>query len=731
MLLFIQIILILINVALIGLVYKGQRSYSFKIRALEIAYIFFVGSLSAWIAIQSSYDYVINPNKTNFMQNALNAGLVLSVMLAISFWRFLAEFSGKSIKKSLLCLHVILGILIALAGLILRPVVAIAGEDIIEYEYRNILYAGFTLYLLCYFMAGLWALYSRKKNHNQAATFAKNKRRLTIGIVASLVSIIGANVLIPIFSKNSEFSSKLSSVFLVFGATLLSLSAAFSAFNLGAFNLRKFIFRSILGVVSYLAPATAVIYVFSYGVTAILSSSSIDIKSPSGRILYMLSVLLGVAIIFAARKYFITKVTRLFTKNSFTEQDFASSVEHLIKHEFTEELTTKFAKLCKQYLGVDKVIIFVGGKNDSDMSEQISVGSSQQKLDQDAELTKLTGEIESYSRKKNSTQTNFIEDIQLLNDKDVNYMLRYEQAQLHGAIFLGSKLNGRRYYTDEIIVLRKALVEILLAMQNIFRLQQLVNFNQSLESKIELATKELRRTNDKLKALDEAKDEFISMASHQLRTPLTSIKGYISLILDGDMGKVPTKQKKMLQEAFSSSQRMVYLISDLLNVSRLRTGKFMIETTDVYLPDVVEEEIDQVKEMAEIKNIKIHYVKPKAFVHLELDDMKIRQVIMNFIDNAIHYTPEGGEINVELKETDKSVEFRVIDSGIGVPKSEQHHLFTKFYRAGNARKARPDGTGLGLFMGKKVVIASGGSLIFSSEEGKGSTFGFIFPKNKH
>ena len=102
---------------------------------------------------------------------------------------------------------------------------------------------------------------------------------------------------------------------------------------------------------------------------------------------------------------------------------------------------------------------------------------------------------------------------------------------------------------------------------------------------------------------------------------------------------------------------------------------------------------------------------------------------MNLIDNAIYYTPSGGHINVKLTETPTTVEFRVIDDGIGVPRSEQHHLFNKFYRAGNARQARPDGTGLGLFMAKKVIVGQGGALIFESKQGKGSTFGFIFSKS--
>jgi signal transduction histidine kinase len=122
------------------------------------------------------------------------------------------------------------------------------------------------------------------------------------------------------------------------------------------------------------------------------------------------------------------------------------------------------------------------------------------------------------------------------------------------------------------------------------------------------------------------------------------------------------------------------------------------------------------------------YDKPSVFPTLTLDETKIRQVIMNFTDNALYYTPAGGEVTISLIEKPKSIEFTVKDNGIGVPKAEQHKLFAKFYRAGNARKARPDGTGLGLFMAKKVIVASGGAILFKSKEGKGSTFGFTFPK---
>lgn len=270
-------------------------------------------------------------------------------------------------------------------------------------------------------------------------------------------------------------------------------------------------------------------------------------------------------------------------------------------------------------------------------------------------------------------------------------------------------------------------------MAHIERLGEVVGIaidNKLLFEENQYVLRQIQRTNSKLRALDETKDEFISMASHQLRTPLTSVKGYLSMVLEGDTGKVPDNQRKLLDQAFVSSQRMVYLIADLLNVSRLKTGKFIIEQVACNLAEVVEQEVGQLKEIAKSHNLELNYTKPADFPTYMLDETKIRQVIMNFIDNAIYYTTAGGKIDVVLTNNEKTIDLEVKDSGLGVPKREQAHLFSKFYRADNAKKVRPDGTGLGLFMAKKVIIAQGGSIIFSSVEGKGSTFGFSFDKSK-
>lgn len=305
-----------------------------------------------------------------------------------------------------------------------------------------------------------------------------------------------------------------------------------------------------------------------------------------------------------------------------------------------------------------------------------------------------------------------------------------EEHEQIGYLLLGSKKSGNSYTKQDIAVIEATVNELFIAIQNALRFEEIERFNETLQQKVEDATRKLRRSNEKLRQLDETKDDFISMASHQLRTPLTSVKGYVSMVLDGDAGSLTPLQKKLLNQSFISAQRMVYLISDLLNVSRLRTGKFVIEPTPCNLSTIIQEEVKQLVETAKGRGLELVYHKPEHFPLLLLDETKMRQVIMNFIDNAIYYTQSGGTITVNLVETAKSVEFTVVDNGIGVPKAEQHHLFSKFFRAHNAKRARPDGTGLGLFMAKKVIVAQGGAIIFKSQEGKGSTFGFSFAKER-
>ena len=302
--------------------------------------------------------------------------------------------------------------------------------------------------------------------------------------------------------------------------------------------------------------------------------------------------------------------------------------------------------------------------------------------------------------------------------------------ELIGCLLLGEQQGGG-YTKRDIRALETVVDSLVIAIQNARSVQVVRDLNTHLEQRVNSATKELRATNRQLIELDTTKDEFVSMASHQLRTPLTSIKGYLSMVLEGDAGKITAEQRQLLDEAFTSSERMVHLISDFLNVSRLQTGKFMIDRKKTDLANVVSQEVESMKQIAESHGMTIRYRQPSVFPVLYIDDDKLRQVIMNFIDNAIYYSPDSrAPIIVKLAVEDGYAVFRVVDKGMGVPVEVQRQLFTKFFRAENARKQRPDGTGIGLYLAKRVIDGHGGKLVFESAEGKGSTFGFRLPVRK-
>lgn len=300
-------------------------------------------------------------------------------------------------------------------------------------------------------------------------------------------------------------------------------------------------------------------------------------------------------------------------------------------------------------------------------------------------------------------------------------------AQEIGYLMFGTEIDGRLYRREDERTMRLIASELSVAIQNIFRLEEIRSFARTLEKEVGAATKELRDSNNKLIEMDATKDEFVSMASHQLRTPLTSVKGYLSMVLEGDVGDIGASQRQLLQEAFNSSERMVHLIGDFLNVSRLQTGKFIVDPHSTDLAVVTRQEVEAMSVVASAHSSRVTYKAPKRFPVLYLDEGKMRQVIMNFIDNAVYYSPDGTTITVTLAIEDGDAVLRVTDKGMGVPEDVQQKLFTKFFRAENAKKQRPDGTGIGLFLAKKVIDAHDGQIVFSSQLGKGSTFGFRLP----
>lgn len=234
-----------------------------------------------------------------------------------------------------------------------------------------------------------------------------------------------------------------------------------------------------------------------------------------------------------------------------------------------------------------------------------------------------------------------------------------------------------------------------------------------------------------LEEISRAKTEMMSFASHQLRTPLSSVKFAARMLLGGDFGKLTQGQQEILAKICSTNEELEGLIGDFLDVSKLELGKLEISLKRVGLADL-EKEIKQVAErlrpLIEEKNLNFKYsssLNYKLFTPLDLK--RIKQVIENLFDNAIGYTPSGGKIEIFLENDKNNFKASISDSGIGIPKKEQPKIFSKFFRAINARKLQSTGAGLGLYLCKKIIEGHQGKIWFISEEGKGTTFSFTIP----
>lgn len=224
----------------------------------------------------------------------------------------------------------------------------------------------------------------------------------------------------------------------------------------------------------------------------------------------------------------------------------------------------------------------------------------------------------------------------------------------------------------------------------------------------------IERDITEAKEIDRAKSEFVSLASHQLRTPLTAISWYLEEVLGEKNGKLNKHQKEYLDEVQGSNKRMIDLVSALLNISRIELGTFAVMPKPTDLIELAEDAIKDIAPQAKLKKIEIGKEYDKNLPQMNLDPGLITVIFQNLISNSIKYTPEGGKIIITIKKDDKNALISVKDTGYGIPKDAQSEIFDKFYRADNARAHDPSGNGLGLYIVKAIVAKSSGEIWFES-----------------
>jgi signal transduction histidine kinase len=472
------------------------------------------------------------------------------------------------------------------------------------------------------------------------------------------------------------------------------------------FDIRRAAVRTV-GYTLTVAAMAGIYILLAYGMSIVFFGGTVTDGvglSPANIV-----IALVLAFIFQPIKLFFDKLTnRIFYRGQYSQSAFLREFGKIISHDTDLFLLLQqTSAYIGKTLSAEKAFFYVNNRGVIGRynTEQGQLPEHTVALiEKWFEAQKETDEVMVYSAAGEDEQ-------RLLASHKVQAVVRLiVGSQVLGYLFIGDH-KGRGYAPRDVHTLGMVSNELAIAMQNALSVEEVRDLNSTLKQRVENATRDLRDSNRQLQELDKTKDEFISMASHQLRTPLTSIKGYLDMVLDGDMGDINDTQRTALTEAYMSSERMVSLINDFLNVSRLQTGKFIIDKHAIDLASLLKEQTQMLSVMASQHNISMSVAVAPDVPTVLADGGKIQQVMLNMMDNALYYSKPDTTIHITLKKEGDRVEFTVKDTGIGVPESEKAGLFGKFFRASNARKRRPDGTGVGLFLAKKVIAEHGGEMI--------------------
>jgi len=399
----------------------------------------------------------------------------------------------------------------------------------------------------------------------------------------------------------------------------------------------------------------------------------------------------------------------------------------------TEKLFSQIDKSFISELGFDKGLIILAPRDEKESLFPVAVGYTS---DEEEEIKRSLVEK---SILENIQQPLLVGENQLLDAKKKDLLQLFKLASLCivpiisqeaklGLIIVGSDLPYARLTEGDSETLSILAGQIAGGLENARLYEQLWRSHQELEQRVAQRTKELALANEKLKKIDKLKSEFVSAVSHELRTPLTSIKGYAAILMAGKLGEVPTSVKERLDKINKHSDSLTKLVNDLLDISRIESGRVEMRLEELDLKGSIEIVADIMAPQIKEKAIEFTVDLPEKAPSCLVDKTQLERVLTNLLGNAIKFTPEKGRISVGVKEKKDFLQVDIQDSGLGISEDNLANIFEEFYRVDNPINQNVKGTGLGLSLVKHIVEAHKGRIWANSKPGKGTTFSFTIPK---
>lgn len=317
---------------------------------------------------------------------------------------------------------------------------------------------------------------------------------------------------------------------------------------------------------------------------------------------------------------------------------------------------------------------------------------------------------------------------------DVNYFIISTIAPKEGEkgfLFVGTKNNDRLITEGDEELINILTTQLGQALENARLFEKTWKAHQELENRVEQRTRELTKALEEVKRISKRKNDFVSSVAHELRTPLTSIKGYASILLTEKLGAIPEEAKLRIEKINRHSDELAYFVNDLLDISRIESGKMLMKLEPLDLNKIFEETAELLSIQLKEKNIELSSAFDTNALAIFADSNQIKRIFINIISNAIKFTPAGGKITVRSRETsEQKVQIDISDTGCGIPEEAKDAIFEEFYRVDNSINQEVKGTGLGLALVKNIIEAHKGKIWVTSKSGAGSIFSFTLPKGK-
>jgi len=662
--------------------------------------------------------------------------LYASVLVGPLFYFFVRAFPKREFVfgariQMVILFWVLVNIVLVSMNLVFSSVEVIDGHVDIQ---TGAAVASFGLLQTLSILAGSVALY--KKYRQSSGLLRQQLRFISAGIIVSLGLTLFVTLILPLVFKFTGLISISPFLLLISG-----VSIAYAIVRYRFLDIRVLVSRSIVFALLVFLVTSAFVF------TSFFASQYISVESGLGEVAILAVAAAVIVLLLDPAKRFLALLTnKVFFSAQIDYQETTRELTNVINQEIEiVSLVSRFVAALAQHLSIGRVtmLLQVGDDTFIEPDELLSSGPRDKsivpsRLIQGSLLTKIL---------KTEQSVIILDELDILVTEATNDRVRRRymkvrdelealnayaaipvmgDSRLEAVVVATRKLSGEAFSGNDIALFEVLAPQLASALEKARLYQEAKEFGHKLQREVEKATTDLKSANVKLQELDNTKSEFMSIASHQLRTPLAGILGYLSMISAGDYGKTNPEQKPVIEDVLEATRRLIRIVNIFLNATRIEAGRFVMNYAKVPLEDVIEAIYKELKTTADAKDVKLVY-KKKKLGEVEVDMDKIKDVILNLTDNAIKYSPKG-TVTITAELTKKTAHVMVKDSGVGIAPDEVDNLFEKFVRGSGIARVEPNGSGLGLFIAKKITEGHGGRIWAESEgEGKGSTFQFEIP----